>query len=126
MAADAAALLFHFGEIATLVQIRIGIFVPGDGVEAWALGGAAGVNPIRHAHDGGRVHAAAELGKDGAVGAKPALDSLRKYSAEVLFVFGIGAVADSLGGIEIPKLADGVFSGPEENKRGRRDGMDAN
>ena len=46
-----------------------------------------------------------------------------KDGAEMLFVFAIGAVTNSLGGIEIPILADVVLSRSDEHRRGRRDGM---
>ena len=80
---------------------------------------------IGHADDGRGVHAAAELGENRAIGAEAALDGCGQDRAEVFFVFGIRAVADSLARIEIPILADGVLSGSEEHGRGRRDGMDA-
>ena len=43
----------------------------------------------------------------------------------MFFVFGVGAVADSLARIKVPIFADDVLSGPEKHGRGRRDGVDA-
>ena len=90
-------------------EVVVGVVEPGDGVEAWAFGFAAGDDGIRHADDGGGVHAAAEFGEDGAVGAESALDGCGQDGAEVFFVFGVGAVADALARIEIPILADDVL-----------------
>ena len=99
---------------------------PRDGVEAWAFGSAAGDDRIRHADDGGGVHAAAELGEDGSIGAESALDGCGEGGAEVFFVFGVRAVADSLARIKVPIFADDVLSGSEKHGRGRRDSVDAN
>ena len=71
---------------------------------------SAGDDGVGHADDGGGVHAAAEFGEDGTVGAESAADGFGEDGAEVLFVFGVGAVTDSLGGIEIPILGDGLLS----------------
>ncbi len=109
VAAGAAASFFYFGEIGALVPVGFGVVVVGDGVEPRGFGGAAGDDGIRHADDGGGVHAAAELGEDGAVGAESAADGFSEDGAEVLFVFGVRAVTDSLAGIEIPILADRVL-----------------
>ena len=104
--AGAAAFFFYFGEVGTLVPVGFGVVVVGDGVEARGFGVAAGDDGVRHADDGGGVHAAAEFGEDGAVGAEPAADGFSEDGAEVLFVFGVGAVTDSLARIKIPVLAD--------------------
>src|SRR6266851_6765804 len=111
VSAGAAALFFDFAEVGALVPVGFGVVVVGDGVEARGFGGAAGDDGVRHAHDGGGVHAPAELGEDGAVRAEPAPDGFGEDAAEVLFVFGVSAVTDSLAGLEIPILADGVLSG---------------
>src|SRR6266849_5850398 len=115
VSAGAAALFFDFAEVGALVPIGFGVVVVGDGVEARGFGGAAGDDGIRHAHDGGGVHAAAELGEDGAVGAEAAADGFGEDGSEVLLVFGVGAVADSLAGIKIPVLANGLFPRTEEH-----------
>ena len=129
MAASAATLLLDFDEIGAFVPIRfdvvVGVVVPRDGVEARGFGDAAGDDGIRHADDGRRVHAAAEFGEDGAIGAEPALNGLCEDYAEVLFVFGVGAVADFFSWIEIPVFVDCVGAGSEEHGRGRRASMDA-
>ena len=108
--AGAAALFFDFGEVGALVPVGFGVVVVGDGVEARGFGGAAGDDGVGHADDGGGVHAAAEFGEDGAVGAEPAPHGFGENGAEMLFVFGVGAVTDSFARIEIPILADGVLS----------------
>ena len=123
--AGAAALFFNFSEIGALVPVRFGIVVVGEGIEPGGFSGAAGDDSVSHADDGGGVPAATELGEDGPIGTKFALDGFRENGAEVLLVFGVGAVTDFLFRIEIPILADGVLSWSEEHGRGRRDGMDA-
>ncbi len=115
MAAGAAALFFDLGEIGALVPVGFGVVVVGNGIEPWGFGGAAGEDGIRHAHDGRGVHAAAELGEDGAVRAEPAPDGFREDSAEMLFVFDVGAVTDLLVWIEIPVLANSMLSRPEQH-----------
>src|ERR1700722_2564232 len=130
MEASSAAFLFYFGDPVEFVgvgfDVVVGIVEPGDSVEARAFGGAAGDEQVPHADDGGRVHAAAEFRKHRSVGAEAALDGSGQGGAEVFFVFVVGAVADALAWIKIPIFADDVLSGPEEHRRGRGDGMDAN
>ena len=130
MIAGHAALFFDSGEIEAFVPIRCdligGVIVPGDGVEARSLGTSACDDGIGHADDGGRIHAAAELGEDGSIGTEPALDGFRKDGAEVLFVFSVSVVTDFLSRVKIPILADGVLSGSKEHGRGWRDRMDSN
>src|SRR5260370_31066464 len=104
-AAGGAAVFFRFGEVGALVPVGVGVVVVGGGVEGRGLGSAAGDDGVRHAHDGGGVHAAAQLRKDGAVRAEPAADGFTEDGAEVLFVFGVGAVTDSLTRTKIPVLA---------------------
>ncbi len=133
MTAGAVAFFFDFGDPVEFVGIRfdviVGVVEPGDGVQAGAFGLALGDDGVGHADDGGRVHAATEFGEDGTVGAESALDGLRKDAAEVLFVFSVGSVADSLTRIEIPILADivlyTVLGGPQQRGRRRWDGMNA-
>ena len=108
--AGATALFFYFGEVGALVPVGLGVVVAGDGVEARSFGGSARDDGVRHAHDGGGVHAAAKLSQDGTVGAEPAADGFAEDGAEVLFVFGVGSVTDFVGGIEIPILGDGLLS----------------
>ena len=124
-----AALLFDFGDPVEFVPVGFDVIVrvvePGDSVETGAFGSASGDDGIGHADDGGRVHAAAEFGEDGAVGAEAALDGCCEGGAEVFFVFGVGTVADALAGIELPIFADGVLSGSEKHSGGGRDGVDA-
>ena len=108
MGAGAAALFFDFGEVGALVPVGFGVVVVGESVEARGLGGAAGDDGVRHAYDGGGIHAAAEFGEDGAVRAETAADSFGEDEAEMLFVFGVGAVTDSVVSIEIPIFADAV------------------
>src|SRR5713226_4734980 len=115
MAAGAAALLFHLGEVGALVPVGFGVVVVGEGVEARGLGGTAGDDRVRHAHDGGGVHATAQLRKDGAVRAEPAANGFTEDGAEALFVFGVGTVADSFVWIKIPILADRMLSGSEQH-----------
>src|ERR1700722_12503348 len=104
----AAALFFDFGEVEALVPVGFRVVVVGDGVEARGFGRARGDDGVGHAHDGGRVHAAAKLGEDGPVGAKPAADGFAENGAKVLFVLGVSVVTDSLVWIEFPIFADGV------------------
>ena len=121
----------HYGRAFVLLSLNTSvrssqksrIVVPGDGVEPRTFGFAASDDGVGHADDGRGVHAAAEFGKYRAIGAEPTLDGFRKDGAEVLFVFGVGPVTDPLARIEIPILADDVFSGSENSKRGWRDGM---
>src|SRR5713101_1750755 len=124
MAAGAAALFFDLGEVRTLIPVGLGVVKVGDGIEARGFGGAAGNNGVRHADDGRRIHAATQLGEDGAVRAEPAAHGFTEDGSEMLFVFPIGPVTDSLVRIEIPVLSDGVLSGPYEDGRRRWDGMD--
>ena len=129
MEAGSAAFFFDFGDLVEFVRVGfevvVGVVEPRDGIEARAFGGAAGDDGIGHADDGRGVHAAAEFGEDRAVGAEAALDGCGEDGAEVLFVFGVGAVADAFAWIKIPIFADDVLSGSEEHERGWRDGMDA-
>src|SRR5882762_2364795 len=114
MAAGSAAFLFHFGEIRAFVPVRFGVVIVGNGVETRSFGSAAGDDGVRHTHNGRGIHAAAELGQDGAVRAKSAADGFREDVEEVLFIFSVGAVTDSGGRIEIPILADRVLPRPYE------------
>ena len=123
--AGATALFFNFGEIGALVPVGFGVVIVGDGIEARRVGGATGDDGIGHANDGRGVPATAELGENGSIGTKFALDGCGENGAEMFFVFGISAVTDFLLWIEIPILAHSVFSGSEEHGRRRRDGMDA-
>ncbi len=126
MEPDSAALFLDFGEIGAFVISGVRVVVPRDGIESGHFGGAACDDGICHADNGGGVHAATEVSEDGAVGTESPLDGFGKDGAEVFFVFGVGAVADFLLRIEIPILPYSVFSGPEENGRGRWDCIDAN
>src|SRR6266849_4410789 len=99
VAASAAAPFFHFGEVGAFVPVGFGVVVVGDGIEALGFGGAVGDDGVRHADDGGGVHAAAKFGENGAVRTEPAADSFGEDGSEMLFVFGVGAVTDSLGWI---------------------------
>ena len=102
--AGAAALFFNFGEIGALVPVGFGVVVVGDGIEARSFGGAAGDDGIGHADDGRGVPATAELGENGSIGTKFALDGFCEDGAEVLFVFGIGAVTDFLARDRNPNI----------------------
>src|SRR6266496_1158551 len=102
---DTAAFCFHYGEIDRVVPMGVGTIEPGDGIETWTFRFSTSDDHVGHTDDGGGVHAAAEFGEDGAVGAQAALDGLRKYGAEVFFVFRVRAVTDALARIEIPILA---------------------
>ncbi len=106
MEAGAAAPFLDFGEIGALVHAGIRVLVPRDGVEARDLSDTAADDGVRHADNGGRVHAAAKLGENGAIGTESALDGSGEDGAEVFFVFGVGPVTDLFGGIKIPILAD--------------------
>lgn len=125
MAAGASTLFFDFGEVGPLVPVGLGVGVVGESVEARSFGSAAGDYGVRQADDGRGVHAAAQLRDDGAVGTEPPADGFGKDRAEMLFIFGVGAVPDSLARIEIPILADGVLSRPYEDERRGWDGLDA-
>jgi len=108
--AGATALFLDFGEVGALIPVGFGVVVIRDGVQARSFGGSAGDDGVSHADDGGGVHTAAEFGEDGTVGAEPAADGFTEDGAEALFVFGVGAVTDFLGRIEIPILGDGLLS----------------
>ena len=127
MEACAATFLFDFGNPVEFVGIGLEVFVevsePGDGVEARAVNrgngewrvasasvGSYSHNEVGHADDRRGVHAAAEFGEDGAVGAEAASHRCSEGGAEVFFVFGVCTVADSLAWIKIPILTDDVFS----------------
>src|SRR5207253_10676250 len=110
VAAGNASLFFHFGEIGALVPVGLGVVVVGQGIEARSFGGASDDDGVRHANDGRGVHAPAELREDGAVGTEPAADSFAEDGAEMLFVFDVRAVANSLTRVEIPILANSVLS----------------
>src|SRR5271155_4286793 len=130
MEARSSSFLFVFGDPVVFIgvgfEVVVGVIEPGDSVEALAFGGGAGNDGVRHTDDGRRVHAPAELSEDGAVGAESALDGCGQGGAEVLFVFGVGAIANALSGIEVPIFADNVLSGSYEHGRRWRDSMDAN
>src|SRR6266403_216900 len=126
MPAGTAAFFFDCSEIGALVPVGFGVVVVGDSVEARGFAAAAGEDGIRHADDGRRVPPATKFGEDRAIGTETALDGRGEDAAEVLFVFRIRAVMDSLVRIEIPILTDGVVSGPKKHERGRRNGVDAN
>jgi len=127
--AGSVAFLFDFGDPVEFVGIGFevveGVVEPGDGVETGAFGSASSDDGIGYADDRGRVHAAAEFGKHGSVGAEAALHGCCEGGAEVFLVFGVGAVADALAGIEVPIFAGDVLSRSEKHSRGRRDGVDA-
>ena len=124
VAAGAAALFFDFGNPVEFVRLRfqviVGIVIPGNGVEARALGFAARQNGVGGADDRRGIQAAAEFRKNGAIGAQSAADSSGKKSAEMLSELHIGAIADFLGGIEIPVLANNMIyamlARPEANR----------
>ena len=128
-----AALFFDFDDPAELVcigfNIVVGIVVPGDGVKTRAFGLAASDDKIGHANDGGGVHATAEIGNDGTVGAEITPDGCREGYAEVLLVFSVSAIANSFFCVEVPVPGDdaihAVFAGPQYHRRTRRDRMNA-
>src|SRR6266403_2137382 len=60
------------------------------------------------------------LGNDDAF----ASDGFTEDGAEVLFVFGVGVVTDSLARIEVPVLVDCMPSASEQYRRGWWNGMD--
>ena len=84
---------------------------------------------ISHADNGRGVHAAAEFGEDGTVGAEPTLHRCSKGGAKVFFVFGVGAVANAFTGIELPIFADNVvcamFAWSQQDRTRWWDGLDA-
>src|ERR1700733_5068264 len=114
--ASAPALFFNFGEIWSLVPIRFGVVIVGNGIEARCVAVAAGDDLVGHTDNGRRVPAATEFGKNGLMGTKFSLDSRGKHSTEVFFVFGVGAVTDPVPRVEIPILAYSLVSGPETDK----------
>src|ERR1051325_5666973 len=124
MVADAAAVFFYFCEIGALVPVWFGVVVVRDGIEPWGFAGPGVDDRVRHANDGRRIHTAAEFGEDGAVGTEATADGLAEDRAEVLFVFGVGAMTDSFAGVKIPIFADGVLSRPYEDKRRRGNRLD--
>src|SRR6267154_1320367 len=121
MKAGAAALLFDLGEIGALIPVGFGIVVIRKCVEARGFCGCASDDGVGHADDGGGVHAAAKLREDWTVGTQTATNGLAKNCAEVLLVFSVGAVTDSLVRVKIPILRDGVSSRSEHDERRRRD-----
>ena len=110
MKSGTSAFLFDFGDPVEFVpvgfEVVVGVVEPGDGVETGAFGSASRDDGIGYADDGGRVHAAAEFGKDRAVGAEAAFHGCCEGEAKVFFVFGVGAIADALARIKIPILTD--------------------
>ena len=124
--AGAAPFFFDFGEIGAFVPVGFGVVVVGHRIQARGFGAATGDDPIGHANDGGGVPPAAKFGEHRSIGTEFMLNGLREDSAEVLLVFGVGAVTDTLGGIEIPIFADRVLSGAEQHGRRRRDSMNTN
>src|SRR5207302_11336900 len=96
----AAALFFDFGEIGSFIpvgfEVVIRVVVPGDRVEARSFGGAATNEDVSHADERGRVHATAEFCQDRPIRTESVPDSLRQRAAKMLFVFGVGALADFL------------------------------
>ena len=74
---------------------------------------------VGHANDRRGVHTATEFGEDWAIRTQSALDGFREDRAKVLLVFGIGAVPNPLGRIEIPILIYDMFCWADEDERGR-------
>src|SRR5208282_339291 len=116
MTTCASALFLNFGEVGTLIPVGFRVVVVGDGVKAGGFGGTPGDDGVGHADDGGGIHAAAEFGEDGAVGAEPAPHGFGESDAEMFFVLAIRAITDSLARIKIPILADDMFSRPYEHR----------
>src|SRR5580698_11425820 len=112
MTPGAATPCFDYGEVRTLIPVGLRVVVVRDCVEARCFGGTAGSDSVCHAHNGGGVHAAAQLREDRTVRADSPADSFGEGLPKVLFVFSIAAVADSFLRIEIPILADRVPSWP--------------
>ena len=102
MAAGAGAHCFHLGEIRALVQAGTFVVVPRDGVHSRSVNASSGHDSISYANNGGRIHATAEFGKDGSVGAKSASYCCGEDAPELFFVFNISAIPDPLVRIEIP------------------------
>src|SRR6266481_6224204 len=125
VASGAVAFFFNLGEVGALVPVGFGVVVVGDGIKPRRFGSSAGDDGVRHADDGRRVHAAAQFREDGAVRTEPAQDAFTEDGAEVLFVFSVGAVTDSLAGLKIPELTDGLLSRSYENERGWQDRMNS-
>ena len=113
--ADAAPFFFHFGEVRALVPVGFGVMVVRQSIKPRRLVCVAVDNAIRHADDGGGIHAAAQLREDGTVGAESASDAFGEDGAEVLFVLGIAGIADLLAWIEIPVFPDSVLSRPDRD-----------
>src|ERR1700721_940286 len=107
--ADAAALLFDFGEMGEFAPVRFGFVEPSKGVEAGTFGLTLSNDYIRHADDGRRVHAPGKFGEHGTGGAEVTLDGGGQGGAEMFFIFGVGAIADALAWIEVPIFSDDVF-----------------
>src|SRR6266404_4958003 len=126
VATGPSALFFDLREIRALVPVGFGVIVVGDRIEARRLGKATGDGRVSHAHDGGRIHAPAEFGKDRRVRTKPAPHGFPEDGAEVFLVFAVRAVTDSLARIEIPILVNRVLPCSYEYRRGWRDGVDPN
>ena len=82
------------------------------------------MEPVGHAYDGRRVHAAAKGCKDAGVGTKSAADRFRKDFAEMLLILSVGVVADGFPRIEIPVPLDFDRSVTNEDAGRRWHGLD--
>src|SRR5437016_5824743 len=122
MRAGAAALFFDFGEVGALVPVGFGVVIIRERVEARRLCDATGDDGVRHANNRGGVHAAAQLSENGTVGPKPAADGFGKERAEMLLVFAVCLIMDSLVGIELPILLNRSFASSQQygTRRGNR------
>jgi len=105
--------------------VGLGIVEVRDSVETRGFGGTPGDDRVGHADDGGRVHAPAEFGESGSVGAKSAPHGFGEYGAEVLFIFAFTVITDSLVRVKIPVCAHGMLSRSYEHQRRGRDGTNA-
>ena len=97
-------------------DVIIGVVVPGDGIEARAFGLALSHDSIGHTNNRAGVHAPTQVGEDGPIGTEFAPHRCGKHCAEVLFIFGVSAIANSLTWIEVPIFPDGLLSGLEKDK----------
>ena len=79
-----------------------GIVEVRDRVETRGFGGTPGDDGVGHADDRGRVHAPAEFGESGTVGAESTPHSFGEYGADVLFIFAFAIITDPLVGVKIP------------------------
>src|SRR5258708_12468802 len=120
MTTRSATLLFDFAEIRAFISSRLLRVIEGNRVQPGSFRFASGEDVVRHANDRRGIQPPAQFSENRRVRTQPAADCLVENVTEVLFVFLVSLVSDSLLRLKSPITVHRLFSILHAHKFPRR------